>query len=287
MVSIIMIVSRREASRDPNWPPESLPPFLYRYLSAERAKATLRDNRLYYCSPNQFNDPFDCRLHPSFEGSPEEFRRIAKWLADRRVPNAPRSVRRAMARGAGRRVNAEFIERIFQKWQREVLDESGILCMTENRGDILMWSHYAEGHKGVCLEFECQIGGTIPLPVIYAEEIPPLNFAKTFASTEARSDGEREALLEFGKLIFLTKAMNWKYEREWRYIDFALDGVRRVGLHNFPSRFLTGLILGCQIDGSERVELLELARNRSAPLSVYQAVKKPSQFELEITPIDP
>lgn len=162
--------------------------------------------------------------------------------------------------------------------------------MSEKRDDILMWSHYAQGHTGVCLEFECQLGGPalgVPLPVIYAEKMPSLNFAKTFARTEAGSDGEREALLEFGKLIFLTKAIDWKYEREWRYIDFALEGVRRFGLRGFPERLLKGIILGCQMDDSERLELLEFARNRSAPFMVYQAVKKPSQFELEITPVDP
>jgi DUF2971 family protein len=280
-------VPPRAASCNPNWPPESLPTFLYRYDSAERAKAVLRENSLFYCSPKQFNDPFDGRLQPSFRASPDELRQIAKWLANRRAPNAPRSVRKAMARDAGRRLNTEFIERVFQKWQREVLDESGILCMTEKRDDILMWSHYARGHKGVCLEFECQFGGSVPLPVIYDEKIPPLNFAKAFGHTEARSNGEREALLEFGKLIFLTKAIDWKYEREWRYIDFALEGVRRFGLRGFPERFLKGVILGCQMDDSERLELLELARNRSAPFIVYQAIKRPRQFELEITPVDP
>ena len=29
----------------------------------------------------------------------------------------------------------------------------GIFCLSERSDDILMWSHYSNGHRGVCLQF--------------------------------------------------------------------------------------------------------------------------------------
>ena len=34
------------------------------------------------------------------------------------------------------------------------VDKMGILCFSEHCDDILMWSHYSDGHKGFCLEFD-------------------------------------------------------------------------------------------------------------------------------------
>ena len=30
----------------------------------------------------------------------------------------------------------------------------GVCCLSEKHDDVLMWSHYSNGHKGFCLKFE-------------------------------------------------------------------------------------------------------------------------------------
>ena len=34
------------------------------------------------------------------------------------------------------------------------VDASGVLCLSECHDDILMWSHYGDSHRGICLEFK-------------------------------------------------------------------------------------------------------------------------------------
>lgn len=33
-------------------------------------------------------------------------------------------------------------------------DSMGVVCLSEHGDDILMWSHYSDGHQGFCLEFD-------------------------------------------------------------------------------------------------------------------------------------
>ena len=55
--------------------------------------------------------------------------------------------------------------------QKEV-DACGILSLCAKNDDILMWSHYASSHRGICLEFKA--GDNDPffayaLPVTYPD----------------------------------------------------------------------------------------------------------------------
>ena len=101
---------------------------------------------------------------------------------------------------------------------KTVMDQSyrvGCLC-TEYKNR-LMWSHYADGHKGFCIEFDCsaEVGQILPLfPVIYSKDIVKMPW-KYCLTPEGTKDPEFS-----GRLIqaVLTKDDVWKYENEWRIL---------------------------------------------------------------------
>ena len=78
-----------------------------------------------------------------------------------------------------------------------------------------MWSHYADSHKGVCLEFSG--GPDSPFskasPVTYQLQYPAGSIVAT----------PRERLAE---LTSLTKALPWAYEEEWRMLHELPPGSR-------------------------------------------------------------
>jgi len=271
--------TREEIRPAEAWPPTDIPSVLYRYDSVDHAKQVLAESQLYLCSPASFNDPFDCRIWPSFEGSKEQFKRVAAILAKRKRPAASRKERRRMVKSARPQLNRDSFEKIFAKWQRDILDNCGMLCLTENREDILMWSHYARGHTGVCLEFRFGLGPDLcrpPLPVIYRDRIPDFSFTEIFAKLQGGD------LLEFAKLVFLTKASHWKYEREWRLIDFPLEGLPRYGLRRFSAHLLTGIIVGCRIEEHEKRAIFDLASKRSPRPTIFQAKTRGREFGLDV-----
>lgn len=279
------------STADSSWPPERVPPVLFRYLSAERAREALVSCELYFCSPSRFNDPFDCRIMPSFQGTPQDFKSVALRLARQQDPGASRQVRRAMVRSARAKLNQEFFADVYRTWQRELIDKSGILCLSENRDDILMWSHYAQGHTGVCMEFEYRLGQGFfgqAIPIRYALRIPDFSFMKIFAEVQRLPAGQRsDAMVEFGTLIFITKACQWAYEKEWRIIDFSVDGRHRDGLRKFPTEALTGVILGCQMPGDSKQEFIDLLAARFPQSVVYEAAKADVGFGLDIRRVVP
>jgi hypothetical protein len=261
----------------------SVPRILYRYVTLERAKQILRENKIYFSSPSAFNDPFDCKVVPSFNAQKRDFKAFASRMAAREKPGLSRPERRRMVRSVKDKLNTAYFNNIYRIWEERHLNNSGILCLSEKSDDILMWSHYAAGHSGVCLESNVERGDKLlefAQPVTYAAEYPDFDITKAFAVEERRAD----ALVKFARTIFLTKSNHWEYEREWRVIDFpTVPEVRLHGSRQLPRQALAGLILGCQMAKEGKLEIRKLAKCWSQRPVVYVASRKDRQFALDIT----
>src|SRR5438552_5198124 len=46
----------------------------------------------------------------------------------------------------------------FNRFKRRVNQRFGVLCFSKNWKNPLLWSHYAEKHKGLCLGFDISPG---------------------------------------------------------------------------------------------------------------------------------
>lgn len=77
----------------------------------------------------------------------------------------------------------------------------------------------------------------------------------------------------------LTKSSHWAYEVEWRLIRHD----KGSGTAPFRPHNLTGVILGAMAEPST-IEAVKLwARQRKAPLNLYQASISSTRYELEIS----
>jgi hypothetical protein len=288
------------AAKDVEWlvPPPSK---LYRFRTIERAKEILATNKLYLSSPSAFNDPFDCQIAPLFGKSQRQREEFARLSARRSHPQVSRRERIAMVREARERGDLESpsLSRFYEHWKKDFVDNCGILCLVAKPDDILMWSHYAEGHTGVCLEFqfslyEFGVAASLPglsapvcaLPVFYAEEFPDFDFVEYFILSERDKAGHQSSLLQFARTVFLTKAVVWKYEQEYRIIDFPPRiGIRMYGLRPFSPKSLTGIIFGCRIKREAKEEIMALVAARTPRPRLYEAKVKPREFAIEIVEV--
>jgi hypothetical protein len=235
---------------------------------------------LYFSSPQGFNDPFDCQVPPSFNDSARDLEKYAHRLAKEKFPTLSRLERRRRVRNIRPQLTGAHFEQIYRDWERKFLNETGILSLTTNNDHILMWSHYASGHTGVCLQFEYSPGREffgLALPVSYADEFPDVTFTGIFNAPD-----QRTAMVQYGRLLFLHKSSHWSYEEEWRLVDFPNDGVRRYGPRSFPAKLLTAIILGCRMSEERKREICDLLSARSPRPIVYEAMKKDRQFALDM-----
>jgi hypothetical protein len=253
----------------------SVPPKLYKYghrVDDERiryAKELFEDNRLYFSSPDSFNDPFDSAIKCVGEGSRADWKRFFREHSVRYKPELKRAEHLRHEKNFLRN-REEFVKR-FESDIMAKRRQFGVFCMTHKNDNILMWAHYAGNHKGFCIEF--QTGSSFfarAQEVRYENERPQANLL-----------GPWEALTEHATRALLTKAKDWHYEDEWRIID--LDS--GPGIQKCPPESISGVILGSRISSSDRQRIKEWCRNREPAPMLYKAIMKDREFGLDVIPI--
>jgi len=78
-----------------------------------------------------------------------------------------------------------------------------------------------------------------------------------------------------------TKADHWKYEQEWRLIQYK----QGAGIYRTPPEALVGVILGAQISDEDKRDVFDWVGTRSQPTKLHQAKVSPTRFALEIDEI--
>lgn len=250
--------------------------FKYRTLNKNNEqwiKNIFLKNKIYFPSPSKFNDPFDCKVNFSFKASKREWQNYLGELIKRKQPNWSRAKRRQwVAEKTNDKIYLKdsFQNNIINSMQKNV-DSAGVFCLSERFDDILMWSHYSDGHKGFCIGFKA--GSKTPFfgeaqRVVYQKEYPEVNFLE---------DPDRIV-----DAILLTKSHHWKYECEWRIFK-QYDG---PGEYKFPEDLLDQIILGCFITKDNKGQIIEWSKQRKKPPNLFQAIKRENEYGLEIIPLE-
>jgi len=147
---------------------------VYHFLPANHALDDIEKRRIKLSEIDELNDPFELWCVA------QEDRRIRKWL-----------------RGVKEQVGQRF----------------GMLCFSKHWHNPVLWSHYSERHRGICLGFE--VDEEYLKPVSYVTERTPISFPPT---------------PELAQQLLFTKYRDWKYEEEWRGW-FSLDEQDSTGLY--------------------------------------------------------
>src|SRR5260370_1051887 len=155
------------------------PPYLYKYRPSEEYDQSwiLRDE-IYCPSPATFNDPFDGKVNFHFDGTDEQLRAYARSSLMAQSPRPSDEVIDDMLETAIRenRLRDPLLINNHRETLQKVVDERGVFCLSSKCDDILMFAHYADKHRGYCLEF--QMTGTLKnaQPVRYVKSYPANRF---------------------------------------------------------------------------------------------------------------
>ena len=149
----------------------------------------------------------------------------------------------------------------------------GILSLSESYSDILMWGHYADSHKGICIGFDYN---ELLFPFSY-EESEPMQVTYPLDNNYPPWSPLDEADSAQIKTIYLTKAKHWKYEKEWRII---LPEQGRT-LHTIKPKALVSVYLGCQIDEGLRKTVIKWCLQREPKPKVYKMTTDDTSFSLK------
>lgn len=228
------------------------------YVAGEtvyREERVFTHSEIYFSSPEKFNDPYDCRLPTiSFEASDKEW--LNYYIQYLGRAEAEQKIRENHHKDPVHQNG--FIKRFQDK-----IFELGVLCLSEVPNNILMWSHYADGHKGFCLQFENT--DIRAQKVKYSESYPVINYLLT------PEEDQRE-------LTLLTKTIHWSYEKEWRIIEYQ----HPPGTCDFPKEKITGVILGSEMPVKIKQLIRQWVGDREPHIDIYEAKKKHLKYGLDI-----
>lgn len=245
--------------------PERL--YKYRRPDVSALRRILLEDGLWAARPSTFNDPFDCYPYIDLSGTYDEALAFIDLRVARTGLRVSRENRRRMARDIHKRGLASIDPSAVgpDLWRRSV-DEFGIISFSEECTSILMWSHYAQDHTGVCLEFGTETQPTsVVAKVVYSSSRPVF---RPLAP-------DRTGLME---RILLHKADIWSYEREWRHFRIR-EG---PGLTPFPASSLKSVILGAAVSAPFERELNEMLAERALPVPIRRARFDDRHFRLRI-----
>ena len=256
------------------------PEFLYKYRSLanrDYIEQIIIDWRIYYPKPAQINDPFDCRM-PCIQSYGPWWARA--WMAAQKATTdterievasryEPKLYRSAEEREQLNKALTPDEEREFKELLssviKPILEKSGVLSLSAINNNVVMWSHYANSHKGICLKFCLDEWASLNiLPVSYPKE--RLLLKLDYESFKA------EQVLQ---ALVLTKDPSWAYEYEWRSLAPTSDN------HPFPEAALVGIILGCEIDADDEKWLRGILPS-GGRVKLYRAEKREKEFGLDI-----
>lgn len=238
---------------------------LYKYRTySERSLNMLKNEVVWAATPESFNDPFDCHLVPGKNKNTDDLQNQVFQIISELYPKeeAEKQIKEIKDRNKHKPI-VEIEDKNLTK-HFEQAKQMGIFSLSEKKDQILMWSHYADYHKGFCLEFHREdhmhnfLDHFMCRPVIYEREYPNLN-----------------RTLDHWEINLYTKAIDWKYEAEWRLV-FKKGGQ----LYPNPSP-LTGIIFGLKMPEEHKINLLDTIPNKKG-ITFYQAERKPGSFALVI-----
>jgi hypothetical protein len=158
----------------------------------------------------------------------------------------------------------------FEATYLEILNDYSVFCASYRRDCPLMWSHYANAHSGLCLHLEETPGSDFHGDnVIYSDERPVVV-------------GLTNELHNQVKRSMLTKAIEWEYERERRFVRPNPEGHYAV-----PAGTVVGLTLGCKASEVDRSFVYQLKAQNKLELPIYHAVISQEHYRLEFQLAEP
>ena len=268
---------------------KKLPKFLYRYFSRDKyTERIFKHNKLYFRNPNKFNDPFDCKALLTLERdwNQEEYIKFVMNNAidsiGRNLDNEEKQLYEESAIKVFKNSDKNQLSRNINNPIKECLyksiNEFRILCLSRNYNDILMWSHYAEGHRGFVLQFDTKAllenFKQPPQEVFY----PP---NKSFPSI--KDFNEKNCV----HMFLITKSSQWEYEEEWRIL-MHIEGKDKPEEKGKPYKFknglITGIVRGCEMKDSKKEEISEWIREYQPQVKIYDGIKDENFYNIKTYP---
>jgi hypothetical protein len=217
------------------------PKSLYKYRSfSVRTLRLLAQAEIYYSDPKDFNDPLDC--NPTIEIDLDR-RDLVKLFAKMRMAQLRKNGKtgedaKALVKDDYNRIfysatedghpdtgpdaNRYLLRLLADEIRGDLeaeMKSHGVLSLSARWDNPLLWSHYADEHRGLCIEYDTD---EVSHPGLRAVTYGGARAIKTSCLSQWKLGKDQAAGSTVFDTYFLTKAVDWRYEKEWRDIGSSI-----------------------------------------------------------------
>jgi hypothetical protein len=163
-------------------------------------------------------------------------------------------------------------QRGLERTREQVTEAHGMLSFSRECTTILMWSHYCESHRGICLGFD------VPTELVRAVEY--VNHVKVIGKLPTLPRKQKKAIID---RMNWAKYKGWSYEKEVRAKARREEKDPDTGLYfvKFDNNLMLKEVIGgarCTVTRKE----LEIALGDYAGVATKRAWAHPKRFEMII-----
>jgi hypothetical protein len=285
---------------------EQIPERLYKYRSFSNLTLDmLIEDVIYFADPSLFNDPLDTKPTLSTDISAEVLERVLSQALEQRL-SAEMSMAAKKIRYRGPKT-IDHIGRLIRKEtdkllsdirydasdpeyevpdppqfvvgqyvERELLRryDRGVFSLAERPNCPLMWSHYGDQHRGLCLGYS--------IPASAADKVHQIKYGGSrrikASAVAAMLDGDVAARRKVDDAVLLRKAREWSYEKEWRLLG-------PKGPQDSPLE-LEEVVFGMRCSSTVKYSIMKALEDRQRPVRLYEIRERHGCFELDKRGLD-
>jgi len=230
--------------------------FKYRTIN-DNLLDSLSDGTLYFPPQSKLNDPFDCELD-----------------IKKAINNAKKSSNPDQAKELGKLLSDSKALDNFQ----ENIDKLGICSFSEeiNDSQTLLWAHYANDHKGICIMYE------FPEAFLNNEDnilgtsrvtYKPNSLTEWFVELGDKLPISDEEFITTLLIRVLTaKSPPWEYEKEVRIIR------PEHGLFKIEKEYIKQILFGLHSTESDIQKVRDAIKDYDHEVKLYKAVRGDDDF---------
>ncbi len=174
--------------------------------------------------------------------------------------------------------NSKEALKIVDESYRNVLSfdkRMGIYSLSQSHLDELLWAHYANSHKGFCIEYDLDLlletyksDTKFSFPITYTNKPPVIGL---FDIATSRNNGIVKKMGGF-------KSKRWAYEQEYRILT------DHAGLHTYNFRAAKSIYFGLRMEEKQKSEIMYRLKGRG--IKYYQIQQTPTSYNFTILPIE-
>ncbi|OAB81032.1 DUF2971 domain-containing protein [Cochleicola gelatinilyticus] len=149
-------------------------------------------------------------------------------------------------------------------------NKMGIYSLSKTPLDELLWAHYANSHKGFCIEYDLDIllkndgeNHIHSFPVLYS------NKPASFSFLDLIRNKQNSMIKKFA----FHKSKRWEYEQEHRIVT------SKIGLNSYNHKALKSIYFGLKISESDKYKIINLLRLRDVNFYQIELEKNSYSFK--------